>query len=400
MHEAIKTQAQTVSRRCFLGAGAAGVLTALGGPVGADPSPTTTQAAGIGKRRLGRTDLMVSQVGFGSYNLSNPRLVDAAIDAGMTLIETAASYQNGRAEETIGQVMKRRRGDVLLGTGWKPDEKAKTSELLSELDGSLKRLQTDHVDLIRAYDVTRPSQLDNSSLYEAFEKARQAGKARHLGLSSHSRRSQEAIIEKAIETGRIAYVMVKYNFMEFPHIFDLFERADKAGIGIVVFKTGAGERQKEMDDLRERDKLTLKQASVRWALTNPHVASVLTTARNFEQIREFAAAGAGAGLTTQQSRLLREYRHRFDREYCRYCGQCAAACSAGVDVERTMRYAMYHDYYDAPDEAKRLYACLDTAQQAGACSECAGPCRAACPHGLDVPKQLMAAHRRLSAGLA
>ena len=133
MHEQIRTQAQTVSRRCFLGAGAAGILTTLGGPVGAEPPPTTTRATGIGKRRLGKTDLMVSQVGFGSYNLSNPRLVDAAIDAGMTLIETAASYQNGRAEETIGQVMKRRRGDVLLGTGWKPDEKAKTSELLSGL---------------------------------------------------------------------------------------------------------------------------------------------------------------------------------------------------------------------------------------------------------------------------
>ncbi len=400
MHEQIRTQAQTVSRRCFLGAGAAGILTTLSGPVGADPPPTTTRAAGIGKRRLGRTDLMVSQVGFGSYNLSNPRLVDAAIDAGMTLIETAASYQNGRAEETIGQVMKRRRGDVLLGTGWKPDEKTKTSELLAELDGSLKRLQTDYVDLIRAYTVTRPSQLDNPSLYEAFEKARQAGKARHLGLSSHSRRSQEAIIEKAIETGRIDYVMVKYNFMEFPRIFDLFERAHKAGIGIVVFKTGAGERQKEMDDLRKREKLTLKQASARWALTNPHVASVLITARNFEQIREFAAAGVGAGLTTQQSRLLREYRYRFDREYCRYCGQCAVACPAGVDVDSTMRYAMYHDYYDAPDDAKRLYACLDRAQRAGACGECAGPCRAACPHGLDVPNQLIAAHHRLSAGLA
>jgi predicted aldo/keto reductase-like oxidoreductase len=65
-----------------------------------------------------------------------------------------------------------------------------------------------------------------------------------------------------------------------------------------------------------------------------------------------------------------------------------------------MRYAMYHEYYDAPEEAKRLYACLDSAQRAGACSNCAGPCRAACPNGLDVQKQLIAAHRRLSAGLA
>ncbi|HUW83874.1 MAG TPA: aldo/keto reductase [Phycisphaerae bacterium] len=399
MQEVAKAGAHTVSRRRFLGAGAAGVLTALGGPVGADQPPTTTRSVSVGKRRLGKTGLMVPQVGFGSYNLSNPRLVDAAIDAGVTLIETAASYQNGRAEETIGQVMKRRRGDVILGTGWKPDEKATSDELLSQLDGSLKRLQTDYVDLIRAYDVTRPSQLDNPSLYEAFEKARRAGKARHLGLSSHSSEQQEAILDKAIETGRIAYVMVKYNFMEFPHIFELFERADKAGIGIVVFKTGAGERQKEMDDLRQREKLTLKQASIRWALTNPHVASVLTTARSFEQIREYAAAGTGGALTTQQSRLLREYRHRFDREYCRYCGRCSGACPAGVDVDRTMRYAMYHDYYDAPDEARRLYTCLDSAQRAGACSECAGPCRAACPHGLDVPKQLMAAHHRLSLGL-
>ena len=69
-------------------------------------------------------------------------------------------------------------------------------------------------------------------------------------------------------------------------------------------------------------------------------------------------------------------------------------------MDSTMRYAMYHDYYDAPEEAKRLYACLDPAQRPGACGDCAGPCRAACPHGLDVPKQLIAAHRRLSAGLA
>ena len=387
------------SRRGFLGAGAAGALSAIAGSAVAKLEPTTTRASAMPGRALGKTGLKVPEVSFGSWNLTNSRLVDAAIDAGMTLIETSPAYQNGRAEEVIGQVLKRRRKDVIVGTAWTLGERRKPDEFLEQLDGSLRRLQTDHVELIRAYDVTRASQLEDEALHEAFERARQAGKVAHLGLSVHARKTQQAILEKAVETGRISYVMAKYNFMEFPHIFEIFARAYKAGMGIIVFKTGAGERQKDMDELRERQKLTVKQAAIAWALSNRHVASVLATVRNFEQIKEFSAA-AGKALTTRQSSLLDEYRRRFDKEYCRYCGKCASACPAGVDIDAVMRYAMYDEYYFAGEEGSRLYASLAGAARADRCAGCAGHCRAACPHGLDVQGQLAQAHGRLSGRLA
>jgi predicted aldo/keto reductase-like oxidoreductase len=154
-----------------------------------------------------------------------------------------------------------------------------------------------------------------------------------------------------------------------------------------------------MDELRARDKLTVKQAAIRWALGNPHVCSVLTSVSNFQQIQEFCAAAGGA-LTTRQSRLLEQYRQQFGDRYCRYCGQCAPLCPMGVDVDAVMRYAMYHQYYAAPHEAQRLYRRLQPHQRAGPCAGCAGPCQAGCPYGLAVREQLAQAHQRLSGGLA
>lgn len=390
-------------RRFVQTAGASGVF-ALAGSVRAaasDGDRKTPPADGpptpLPTRVLGKTGLRVSVIGYGSYNLSNPRLLDNAISNGITLVETAADYQNGTAERTIGEVMARRRKDVVLGTGKECTPEMTAEQVLQEIDRSLRRLKTDCIDLWRVHYVSDPTVLKNEAIYEAFDKAKQAGKVKHLGVSTHSLTSVGDVLGTALALKRFEFLMTRYNFMDSPQNHVLFKKAVDAGLGVITFKVSAGKRDDELIDLQRRLKVNGEQAKIKWALQNADVASVLSGARSFEKIKEACEATQGP-LSHAERRYLDAYAERFATEYCRYCGQCVPRCPYGVRVDAVMRFAMYFKFYHAEKAAMMEYAGLPEACRAGRCAECKGPCMAACPNGVRVQPQLVEAHDLLLFG--
>jgi len=402
MSPAQDASAGQLTRREFVqAAGASGAL-ALTGPLSSSGAvaeqkipPATGPATELPTRILGKTGLRVSVIGYGSYNLSNPRLLDAAISQGVTLVETAADYQNGRAEETIGQVMARRRKQVVLGTGKECTPTMTVQEVLREIDRSLQRLQTDYLDLWRVHYVSDAKVLRNEAIYEAFDRAKRAGKVGHLGVSTHSSPATGEVVQTAIAAKRFEFLMSKYNFMEFPEDYVPFKNAVDAGMGVIVFKIGAGKRDDELADLQRRLKVTGEQAKIKWALRNANVTAILSGARSFESIRE-ACEATRSPLSQAERRYLDAYAERFKREYCRYCGRCVAACPYGVQVDAVMRFAMYFTYYGAEKAAMQEYAALPARARAEPCGRCEGPCMRACPNGVRVQPQLAEAHRLLT----
>ncbi len=389
-----------ISRRSFLKTGAAGLGAALvSGPLsrcaaGAEQGAGKEEARQIEKRTLGRTNLKVTVIGFGTYGFSNPGVLQKAIESGINLILTDRSYGNGEAEEAIGKVLQKiQRDKVVVGTGWGVSPGVKKSQLLESLDASLKRLQTDHVDLIRAFMVGDPKVLEIQEQFEAFDAAKKAGKARFYGVSAHGGNLLD-VFETAADSGKFDYVMGRYNFMEHSRAETFVKKLAAKKIGFVGFKIEAGKRGKEIEQLRKTG-LTLRAAAAKWALQNPNVSSILGMIRSFEAIEEYLKA-AREKLTAEEERLLRRYAEVFDSEYCRNCGTCQAHCPYGVAVADVMRYRMYLKHYGTVGEAKRLYAELPSQARPQPCAGCPGHCVPYCPHGLRVQQYLLEAERLLA----
>ncbi|MFC1540117.1 aldo/keto reductase [Gemmatimonadota bacterium] len=347
-------------------------------------------------RPLGNTGLRVSAITFGSAGFSNPALLEAALDAGINTISTGDNIGYGRADEIIGEVISRissRRDQLILcaGDGIKPGTTKK--QILDSIDSQLRRLSTDHVEVFRTGGVSSPDDLRIDSLFEAFEEARQAGKVLHLALGGHSG-GMQSCLNAAIEDGRFEAFFTKYDFVSYPDQDEILQRAAQSGIGTVVFKTNAGNRQQEIKNL-EAGGLSFRQATVKWALAHPYVASVCVGITNFDQIREYTAA-VGKQLTDAEEAMLNQYSHEMYDKYCRFCSKCEVYCPRNVAIADVMRYAMYFKYYGREKQSMEQYNSLPEKYSASTCDLCAGHCEAGCQFGRRVRAELVEAHTLLS----
>jgi aryl-alcohol dehydrogenase-like predicted oxidoreductase len=323
--------------------------------------------------------------------------MQAALDAGINTFCTSGSYLDGREEESIGQVIRRigprRRDDLVLVTGDQIRPGTTRQRVLTLIETSLRRLGTDHVDVYYASEACSPVDLRVDGLYQAFEEARRAGKVSHLAVSGHCGGMQE-VLNAAIDDGRFRMLFTKYDFVSYPEVGQILHRAAERGIGTIVFKVDAGGRQREIRDLEEGG-LSFRQATLKWALANPDVASVAVTITSFDQIRE-ATAALGSRLSEAEADMLHRYSREMHDRYCRFCRTCEGRCPRGTAVAEVMRYAMYFSSYGREKEAMKLYAALPPERSAADCEECAGPCESGCPFGRAVRAEMAAAHRRLS----
>src|SRR6516225_10205137 len=154
-------------------------------------------------RRLGKTDMRVSVLGFGGAEIGFEqasladvaRLLGDALDAGLNLIDTAECYL--QSEELIGQAVASRRKDFYLFTkcghpetvtkeDWRPES------LLASIERSLKRLRTDRVDLVQLHSCSE-AELRKGDVIDALERARQRGLARYIGYSGDGQAARYAV---------------------------------------------------------------------------------------------------------------------------------------------------------------------------------------------------------------
>ncbi len=391
--EPIRTE---IDRRRFLLLGAAASGLAMGCGSSGEKHPESDAGTGMRYRLLGNTGLRVSEITFGSAGFDNPALLQAALDAGINTISTGDNIGYGRADELIGEVISSigsGRDQLVLCAGDEVKPGTTKQRILDSIDAQLRRLRTDHVEVFRTGGVNSPDDLRVDSLFEAFEEARQAGKVMHLALGGHSGGMQNCL-NAAIDDGRFDAFFTKYDFISYPDQDQILQRAADRGIGTVVFKVNAGNRQSEIRDL-EAGGLSFRQATVKWALTNPNVASVCVGITNFDQIREYTDA-VGSQLSGAETAMLRRYADEMYDKYCRFCGTCELNCPQDVAIADVMRYAMYFKYYGREKASMELYNRLPRNCSASTCGQCPGYCDAGCPFGRRVQAELVEAHQVLS----
>jgi aryl-alcohol dehydrogenase-like predicted oxidoreductase len=149
----------------------------------------------IPKRPFGRTGVDVSCIGLGGYHLGTIKraqeahdVVRRAVDAGVTFMDNAWEYHDGRSEELMGAALRGRRDDVFLMTKvCTHGRDARTA--MRQLEQSLRRLKTDHLDLWQihevAFDTDPELHFAKGGAVEALDRARREGKTRFVGFTGH-----------------------------------------------------------------------------------------------------------------------------------------------------------------------------------------------------------------------
>jgi aryl-alcohol dehydrogenase-like predicted oxidoreductase len=168
--------------------------------------------------------------------------------------------------------------------------------ITDSLEGSLKRLQTDHVDLMMCpHACSSPAEVQIHEIYEAFELLRKQGKVRYLGVSAHN--DPAGVLKAAMQTGVYSLAMVACNILNWHYVAPVVEEAYKQDFGVIAMKTAqvifqpdrsstpVPERAALLEQTIPGD-MNLHQKAYRFVLNNPHVSAVISQMENEKQVRE------------------------------------------------------------------------------------------------------------------
>ena len=403
-----------VARRDFLRWGALGGTAAGLMPL-APARGAVGQAQPEVKRyaTLGRTGLRISDVSFGASRLRSGEedLVLYALDRGVNYFDTAESYGGGTSETVIGNALKGKRDKVHIISKVSTHTATPRQDMMEALEGTLRRLRTDYVDVYFTHAVNDVNRLTNPEWHEFTAAAKQQGKIRYTGMSGHAGHLIECL-DHALDADMVDVVLVAYNFGQDPAFYQrltrsfdfvavqpdlprVLKKAKSKNVGVVTMKTLMGAR---LNDMRpyETGGATFAQAAFRWTLSNADVDAVVISMTSHEQIDEYLGASGATSLAHGDFDLLKRYAHLNGASYCRHaCNDCEGACPYGVPIADVLRTRMYAtDYADVPF-ARREYAAIDGS--AAACLSCTGePCRNACTHGLSIDQLCGPTHRMLA----
>ena len=391
-----------------------GVMTGAGASV----LGTSGSVANVGHSvsryvRLGRTGIKISDISFGSSRLRQGEedIVRHAIDRGVNYFDTADSYTNGQSERVLGNVLKGQRDRVHLASKTMAHARHSKETIMESLEDSLRRLQTDYVDIYFNHAVNDVRRLQNSEWYEFAERAKQQGKIRFTGISGHGGHLVECL-DYAVEHDAVDAVLVAHNFGQDPAFYERLTRswdwiakqpelpralaqAKAKDVGVVAMKTLMGARLNDMRPF-EKDGATFAQAAFRWTLSDPYVDAVVISMTSKPRIDEYLGASGWQQLAQGDFGLLERYAKINHQTYCRHaCNDCEGACPYGVQIADVLRTRMYATDYQDVDFARREYAQLSV--DASACISCSGkPCQNACSQGLAINELCAPTHRMLA----
>ena len=283
-------------------------------------------------RPFGNTGMTVSEIGLGAWQLANPdwgiddkrealRIIQKSLEAGCNFFDTAPGYGGGRSEELLGEGLKSVRRDVILCTKFSHYGEDGTRDFEARnirpvLEGSLRALQTDYVDILLLHNPPREL-MDGRvapELYEEMEKLKSEGKIREYGVSLDWREE----VDLVVDTTESKALEVFFNAL-YQEPLPAFQKASENGVGIIVkvpldsgWLSGRYRKGHSFDDIRKRwppevvtrrselveqfarrvpEGTSMAHAALQFVLAQPQVSTVIPGAKTVEQaLDNFAAA--------------------------------------------------------------------------------------------------------------
>jgi predicted aldo/keto reductase-like oxidoreductase len=348
-------------------------------------------------RRLGRTNEYVSDISLGAGQIKDMQIAIDALDHGVNYFDTSPDYSGTNSEQILGEAMKGRRDKVFLATKFCVGDghlrnDTPVPKVIEAVEGSLRRLQTDRVDLIHIHSCDRIDRLMAPNIHEAFDRLKEQGKARFLGVSTHTPNLEE-VANKAIDSGRFDVMMLAYHFGMWPSFGHILEKAKQNDVAIVAMKTLKGAKHTNLSNFRN-EASAYSQAAFRWVLSDPNVSCLVVSFYDPQHVSEYLHA-SGTQPTASDVALLDRYDQLTRGDYCQpHCGLCLDSCPEQLAINDVLRYRMYFRDYGWEKEGMRLYAKLD--RNASRCVTCPAPCTGTCPIGVPIREKMLDAHRVLT----
>ena len=347
------------------------------------------------KRRLGRTNLQVSIVGFGGTwisELNTPdavRVVRKAFELGINYFDTAKL--DGDSEEKIGAALQDVRGRCVIAT--KTGSRTK-KESLEDFKCSLKRLKTDRLNIIQLHGIddekTLAKAMGKDGSLQTCKEARKQGLVDFIGITGHKPR----VLVKAVESGEFDSVLVPLNVVTRQALEELLPAAKAHDVGVVVMKPLSAKTstlitclyqpslslisdEPELKALLGENNDAMVNSALRYALSQD-VASVIPGLKSIREVETAAkTAEQYEGLTPKEQE---KFSFNLGASYCRDCGQCLP-CPQNINIAAILRFHTLHSVYSLKAWAKKLYSGLE--EKADRCNKC-GECQVKCPYKLPI----------------
>ena len=400
-------------RRTFIrtmAGGAVALGSSLAGFAGKGrPAPARLEKSGMSTRRLGRTDLQVSEISLGGSPLPDPSLLRALIDRGLNYIDTSHNYDNGNSERQIGRLLKDvGRDKVLVSTKFHVADRDTAASIVASVHGSLRRLATETIDILCIHGAESAGVLVDERVLAAYEQLKKEGAYRFRGLSCHV--NHDEVVRKAVDCGLYDMVQVGYNVFDIQEtsgevetypdylgtsgLRGLLALAHSRDVGIIAMKTlKVGGRRQNLEKYKTGS-ASIFQAMLKWVLEDARVTSAVTEILNERQMEEDLGA-AGTRLTGAEERTLTRFVSENGKDYCHACARCRQACPSGVATTAILHALAYHESYGKSGRAREAYAALGSGERASACRDC-GACERSCPYGVAVRSRIREAGRLLA----
>ena len=327
------------------------------------------------RKRLGKTDLMVTEIGFGGIPIQRISETEAinvvrrCYELGINYYDTARGYTT--SEERIGKALADVRDHILIATK-SPAKTAK--DLRDNLATSLKNLRTDYLDLYQLHNVTdtgwKTIQEPGGALEELI-KIKEEGVTRHIGVTSHSPTFLNRIIS---EGSPFETIMVGYNYIALEPGKELLPTCKKMDVGTIIMKPFGG------------GAFTNASTALKFILADKNCDCVIPGMQSISEVEQNVAV-CGGDLTLSKDELdsIDVDRAALGDEFCAACDYCQP-CPAGIPISFVLRTEMSTLRRMGWTEGV-IKQTKEVAPKVAACLDC-GACEVRCPYQLPIRKLL------------
>lgn len=322
--------------------------------------------------RLGKTGLMVSELGFGGIPIIRlgfdeaVEVVRHCFEHGITFFDTANVY--GDSEKKIGVALESVRDKVVLATKTLLRE---ADAAVDHIEYSLENLRTDCIDIYQTHNIADDETLENllapGGAYEALAKAREEGKIRFIGFSSHN----IATAVKACRTGKFDTLQFPFNFIERDPADELFTVAREMDMGIIAMKPLGG-------GLLERADLCFK-----FLQRHPGVVPIpgIQAKEELDEIIELYKNPVP--LSDADTKAIETIRSELGLKFCHRCEYCMP-CEKGVTIPGVLSFKSVSRRLPPSAAIGMAYGAMESVEK---CEDC-GECIEKCPYDLPIPDLL------------
>ena len=322
-------------------------------------------------RYLGKTNMKINRVGFGGIPIQRitqedtNNVIQELVRKGVNFIDTARGYTI--SEEYIGNSLQGIRDKFFVAT---KSMSRDYESMKNDIETSLRNLKTDCIDLYQLHNLKSEefdTIFEEEKAYKALFEAKQSGKIKHIGITSHSLDT----IKKAINTDKFETIQFPYNIVE-DQADEVFRKAHEKGIGIIVMKPLAGGA---IDDA------TL---AIKYILSKDYIDIAIPGMESIEQVNQNTKVLEDLNLTEEDNRKIEEIRKTLGNKFCRRCEYCLP-CPVGVNIPANFLLEGYYSRYNLKQGAKDRYKASQG--KASDCIEC-GLCEMKCPYQLPIRDML------------